>query len=113
LSSREQKKGGDRERAKKNGAQKFCLSSFIIKEQKENKKLNKTQQLTVLHKKKTHHLHHGAEYFLLEQRLVHEDIRADTSQRSRYVLLRVRFFFLFIFLSLSTEEDRRNHHRRI
>ena len=57
--------------------------------------------------------HHGAEYFLLEQRLVHEDIRADTSQRSRYVLLRVRFFFLFIFLSLSTEEDRRNHHRRI
>ena len=54
-------------------------------------------------KKKTHQIifHHGAEFFLLEQRLVREDIRADTSQRSRCVHYTLRALSLSFYFSLS------------
>jgi hypothetical protein len=53
-------------------------------------------------KKKTQIIfHHGAEFFLLEQRLVHEDIRADTSQRSRCVCYTLRALSLSFYFSLS------------
>jgi hypothetical protein len=64
-------------------------SSFHTK-----KKKKKTQIIIVI-------FHHGAEFFLLEQRLVHEDIRADTSQRSRCVRYTLRALSLSFYFSLS------------
>jgi len=79
-------------------------SSFLFKKQK--KRQNIDQLSTVFsHKKKKEKtqiiFHHGAEFFLLEQRLVHEDIRADTSQRSRCVRYSLRALSLSFYFSLS------------
>ena len=86
-------------------------SSFLFKKQrrkKQKKRQNIDQLSTVVFshkkkKKKTQQIifHHGAEFFLLEQRLVHEDIRADTSQRSRCVRYTLRALSLSFYFSLS------------
>jgi hypothetical protein len=68
------------------------LSKTVVFSHKKKKK--KTQIIIVI-------FHHGAEFFLLEQRLVREDIRADTSQRSRCVCYTLRALSLSFYFSLS------------
>ena len=93
-----------RKRAK-NG-KRSCLL-FLFKKQKKRQNIVINSQQSVVFsqkkKKKTHQIifHHGAEFFLLEQRLVREDIRADTSQRSRCVHYTLRALSLSFYFSLS------------
>ena len=99
-----------------NFRKKKLLAFYFQKTEEETKKWSTLNSLFTQKKKKKTQIifHHGAEFFLLEQRLVHEDIRADTSQRSRCVRYSfARAFAFFLFFSLSTEEDRGNHRRRI
>lgn len=85
---------------------KSCLL-FIFKKQQKRQKNWSTLNSRLHTKKKEknsnhrHSFHHGAEFFLLEQRLVHEDIRADTSQRSRCVHYTLRALSLSFYFSLS------------
>ena len=93
-----------RKRAK-NGKKSSLL--FLFKKQKKRQNIVINSQQSVVFsqkkKKKTHQIifHHGAEFFLLEQRLVREDIRADTSQRSRCVHYTLRALSLSFYFSLS------------
>jgi hypothetical protein len=103
----------------KNGKKLLLFQKQKNQKQKKRQKIDQISTVSSQKKKRkklksSSSFHHGAEFFLLEQRLVHEDIRADTRQRSRYVLLSARrAFSFFLFFSLSTEEDRRNHRQRI
>ena len=96
-----------RKRAK-NG-KRSCLL-FLFKKQKKRQNIDQLSTVSSVvqssfHKKKKKKtqiiFHHGAEFFLLEQRLVHEDIRADTSQRSRCVRYTLRALSLSFYFSLS------------
>ena len=98
-----------RKRAK-NGKRRAACFLFSKNRRRETKHWSNSQQssfrLSSFHKKKkkkTHQIifHHGAEFFLLEQRLVREDIRADTSQRSRCVHYTLRALSLSFYFSLS------------
>jgi hypothetical protein len=92
------------EKEAKNGKRK--QAAFFSKNRRRDKKVINSQQSS-FHKKKKKKtqiiviFHHGAEFFLLEQRLVHEDIRADTSQRSRCVRYTLRALWLSFYFSLS------------
>ena len=100
------------EKEAKNG-KKNLLAFFSKNREEKNRRRDKTlinsQKQSSFHtkkkKKKTQIIivifHHGAEFFLLEQRLVHEDIRADTSQRSRCVRYTLRALSLSFYFSLS------------
>jgi len=96
------------EKEAKNG-KKNLLAFFSKNREEKNRRRDKTlinTQQSSFHtkkkKKKTQIIfHHGAEFFLLEQRLVHEDIRADTSQRSRCVRYTLRALSLSFYFSLS------------
>ena len=85
----------------------FLFKKQRRKKQRRDKTLINSQQSSLHTKKKEknsnhrHSSHHGAEFFLLEQRLVHEDIRADTSQRSRCVRYTLRALSLSFYFSLS------------
>jgi hypothetical protein len=96
-----------RKRAK-NG-KRSCLL-FLFKKQKKRQNIDQLSTVSSVvqssflkkKKKKTQIIfHHGAEFFLLEQRLVREDIRADTSQRSRCVCYTLRALSLSFYFSLS------------
>ena len=83
-------------------------AAFFSKNRRRDKTLIKSHTTVSSHTKKEkknsnhrHSSHHGAEFFLLEQRLVHEDIRADTSQRSRCVRYTLRALSLSFYFSLS------------
>jgi len=98
------------EKEAKNG-KKNLLAFFSKNREEKNRRRDKTlinSQQSSLHTKKKeknsnhrHSSHHGTEFFLLEQRLVHEDIRADTSQRSRCVRYTLRALSLSFYFSLS------------